>query len=644
MESIKAMVSSKQFLKNLMRLKGKMRSPLPSDVIHYQCKNCDLDLPLNCEGVIQISSPVEKNIGIIIDEMIQCLIGSHTKEKETCSSMVCIHPYGTPENILLSFPESDQLYMTNFKISNDIYKLKLMVTPEASNDKAICVLYQKESVDEVTYSQFIECNFNTHLNIEGIIKEGMEEEIIYDDESVNYYQHNLPRISGGGRTLDADYNYECIWCPKEVIRLGKKGRFRQFKSYREHFKAFHHGEDGDGVPMADFLERVHRLDPKWFCRVCARHYSLGNVVYHKSVCKQPEEDFSESESDGEGLESIAGPSNQKSNIGGHKKNRKKLCIYDDSSSDEKEPDETEPDETEQVNKHFIDKNIHSTNADNSNTKEGIDKTEKQSKDPKRSVIDESFDSLEENNEKSKCKTKKKVKLVNTDYSFLDVEDELYSSSPEMNIGDTTLEPKIETTEEPEFEIEINVAPEALKNKETINKWWLKVPKHLYGDRSLGGPNIFLPEDSQEFVKRCTDRYKKHIQEKKVLDQKMKEAESEDAQLLQFSMERDKPILEKYTDFVKTSSAKDVLKIFSEEYEQLDLPIGAKSSTAGQYKNRIIEFFKFMARLYHNFHLDWMIDFKGKIEKTYPDGSKTNDIFLPTKEDFTEFIKQYKYGG
>jgi hypothetical protein len=225
-----------------------------------------------------------------------------------------------------------------------------------------------------------------------------------------------------------------------------------------------------------------------------------------------------------------------------------------------------------------------------------------------------------------------------------VAEEVYCSSPEIDLTDKTLEPKLEINDELDLEIEINVDPKPATGESMINKWWLKVPKHLYGDKGLQGPKIFLPNDSEEFVKRCTDRYKKNIQDKLDLDKKMKDAESEDAQLLQFSMERDKPILEKYTAFVQTSSAKDVFNIFSEEHELLNLPTGAKSSTAGQYKNRIIEFFKFMSRKYNNFHLDWMVDFKGKIDKMYPDGNNTKDIFLPTKDDLTEFIKQFKYGG
>ena len=106
----------------------------------------------------------------------------------------------------------------------------------------------------------------------------------------------------------------------------------------------------------------------------------------------------------------------------------------------------------------------------------------------------------------------------------------------------------------------------------------------------------------------------------------------------------RPILNKYTEFVQSASAKDVLNIFSEDYEHLSVPTGAKSSTASQYSHKILEFFKFMASSYNNFHLDWMVDFKGSIQKTHEDGSESNEIFIPTKKDLTEFIKKFKYGS
>ena len=620
-------IPSKQFLQNFQILKRNLRSSLPSDVINYQCKNCDLNLPLNPEGVLEIFSPVEKDLDIVINDMVEDLKERHCKEKVLCSNMICVHPLETPENIVVSFPESDEVHMKDVKIADDTYKLKLMIVPEKSDKKTIFVMYQKECCLEEEYLEFIVCNFNVHLDVEEI----SYDELIYDDESATYYQQNTPRLSGGGRRLNADFNYECLWCPKDVIKLGKKGRFKQFKSYREHFKQYHHREEGNGVSMADFLARVHRIDPKWYCKNCDRHYSLGNVVYHKSICKQSNQDESDSEREIEEIESVAGPSNDDSNVGRGKRplvKKKKFIIYSDSSSDEKEQKENE------------DTNPNGNNNDTATP--NLKETDSFINLNKRSILDNSFS--EENNDTSRIKTKKKVMKVNNDYTFLDVDDELYSSSTEMDQTEANLEPKVEVSEQPEFEIEINVEPSTSINKEAFKKWWLNIPKHLYGDKGLGGPAIFLSSDSEEFVKRCTDRYKKHIEEKRVLDINMQEAESEEAQSLQFSLERDKPIIDLYTAFVKTSSAKDVLNFFSEEYEQYEIPTGAKSSTAGQYTYRIMEFFKFMSKIYHNFHLDWMVDYKGAIEKIHKDGSKSNDIFIPPKEDFTEFIKQFKYGG
>ena len=620
-------IPSKQFLQNFQILKRNLRSSLPSDVINYQCKNCDLNLPLNPEGVLEIFSPVEKDLDIVINDMVEDLKERHCKEKVLCSNMICVHPLETPENIVVSFPESDEVHMKDVKIADDTYKLKLMIVPEKSDKKTIFVMYQKECCLEEEYLEFIVCNFNVHLDVEEI----SYDELIYDDESATYYQQNTPRLSGGGRRLNADFNYECLWCPKDVIKLGKKGRFKQFKSYREHFKQYHHREEGNGVSMADFLARVHRIDPKWYCKNCDRHYSLGNVVYHKSICKQSNPDESDSEREIEEIESVAGPSNDDSNVGREKRplvKKKKFIIYSDSSSDEKEQEENE------------DTNPNGNNNDTATP--NLKETDSFINLNKRSILDNSFS--EENNDTSRIKTKKKVMKVNNDYTFLDVDDELYSSSTEMDQTEANLEPKVEVSEQPEFEIEINVEPSTSINKEAFKKWWLNIPKHLYGDKGLGGPAIFLSSDSEEFVKRCTDRYKKHIEEKRVLDINMQEAESEEAQSLQFSLERDKPIIDLYTAFVKTSSAKDVLNFFSEEYEQYEIPTGAKSSTAGQYTYRIMEFFKFMSKIYHNFHLDWMVDYKGAIEKIHKDGSKSNDIFIPPKEDFTEFIKQFKYGG
>ena len=221
--------------------------------------------------------------------------------------------------------------------------------------------------------------------------------------------------------------------------------------------------------------------------------------------------------------------------------------------------------------------------------------------------------------------------------FGEVSDEFYISSSEEEYGED-IEIKIELTEEGNRNCPAPVAQGSLV------RWWDKVPKHLYSDRDMGGPKIFLPSDSEDFVKTVTENYKNHMTEKLNLDEKMILAESGDAKFRQFSTERDQPFVDKYKHFVLSQTAKDVLHCFSDDYEELGLPNKGKSSTAMQYTNRIMEFFKYLASIYKNFHFDWMLDFKDKIEKNLQNGEISNEIFLPTKQDVTNFIKQFKYGS
>ena len=455
-----------------------------------------------------------------------------------------------------------------------------------------------------------------------------------DDESASQYQHDLPRVSGGGRKLHAEFNYECLWCPKEVLKLGQKGKFRELKTYRRHFMNFHHGENGEGVPMADFLMRVQRNEPTWFCEICQQDYSLDNEIRHRAICKPNQE-----KSDSDNNISLANKNQPKQKtkksikVSRFKRIKSAYLSDSSSSSNDDEPIEASVKEHRQGNT-----------------------------DPKRQILDRSIDTSFEprdkfqktGNERSMLKNNPEQLSESRNISVLDhcsepipnplcqnkgvdgifseIKDEicLSDSGPEDDItkSPTQLIVKLETEEEEE--------------EENIIKWWLHVPKHLYTDMNKGGPKIFLP--TEEFVELCLQRHREATQEKLILDQIMMEKESPEEELLQFSDLRDKPILDNYTAFVKTLSTKDILQAFSEEYEELDIPKGVKSSTAGQYGNRIIEFFKFMAKRYPGFHLDWFFDYKEEIEKIYPDGTKTNEMFIPRKDDVTDFIKQFKYGG
>jgi hypothetical protein len=657
---MKTKVSSETFLSNFKKLKSRMRDPLPTDVILFQCENCQTNLPLNSDGVLPVDEPLEQELSIVIDEMLKSLIDTHIKESDKCaSSKMHIHPVlGTPKNICLSFPVSDTRYIRDFQLAGDCYKVNCQVTQVNSDYKAIFVLYQNENHSENTYSEFINCNFDNFLNTElPETEDYSEQELIYDDESVSCYQQKLPRMIGGGRKLRADYNYVCLWCPKEDLKKGIRGRYKELKNYRDHFKKYHHGEDGKGVPMSDFLKKLNRCEPTWFCKKCKQHYSLGNHVRHKAIC-QPEQTLDSSESDSDGEET------QHSQIEQRNEPHKKLLAKENDPVAQRQAGFQCQSEHYSINqqaslstftKHSNDPirmKLSKTDdglykvAEITDKGESVSRKEKdndgvqmmqedvQQMQSKRTILDESISSADEMNNNLKSKQKKKVKFV----QFQDVLDELYSSAEEPEepeVSETELEIKVEALESENT---------SYQQKENINKWWLKVPKHFYSDRGFGGPKIFLPSDSEEFVKRVSENGKKHFSEKKDLDNKMRMAESGDAQFHQFSLERDQPLVEKYKEFVNSFSAKDVMHIFSSDYEELDIPTGSKSSTAMQYAYRIIEFFKFMANIYRNFHLDWMVDFQCKIEKNHPDGSVSKEIFLPTKTNLTDFIKQFKYGS
>ena len=65
--------------------------------------------------------------------------------------------------------------------------------------------------------------------------------------------------------------------------------------------------------------------------------------------------------------------------------------------------------------------------------------------------------------------------------------------------------------------------------------------------------IFLPSDSEEFVRDTIDQWKKHMNTKQELDQKMVEKESVDEFVKQFSEERDGQYVEDFVNFVATNS-------------------------------------------------------------------------------------------
>ena len=102
----------------------------------------------------------------------------------------------------------------------------------------------------------IHSNFVCFLDVDDTIQdEGIEEEMVIDDDTAIEHQHALKRMFGGGRKISAPFNYECLWCPTDFIENGLGGRFLLLKNYRDHFRKKHLS---DQVKMSEFIERVNR--------------------------------------------------------------------------------------------------------------------------------------------------------------------------------------------------------------------------------------------------------------------------------------------------------------------------------------------------------------------------------------------------
>ena len=285
METIQASLSPYSFLFNLLEVKSRMKEYLPTDVIVFQCGTCNTDIALNTCGSIILENPIQEGMDNVLDGLIKGLKENHIRETECSLANIEIHPIlGDPSNICVTLPASDTVYMRDLSLEGVSYKLSIQIVN--SDSKVIFALYTSEKCVEETYSEFIKCNFDILLNAEfdetGSLS---EEDLIYDDESVNTFQQLLPRMVGGGRKLREDFNYFCAWCPKEDIKKGKKGRFRELKNYRDHFRKYHHGENGEGIPMTDFIKKLNRCEPTWFCKNCRQHYSIGNQVRHQAICE-----------------------------------------------------------------------------------------------------------------------------------------------------------------------------------------------------------------------------------------------------------------------------------------------------------------------------------------------------------------------
>ena len=681
MASFKSSIDPGSFWFNFLSLRNSWENDIPLDTFIFHCKPCNEKVIMNPNGVIFLDDSLEEPIS----DFMTCLQTFHIEEHITCSDTCAgdqielSEEFGPPVNVVVLLPPTENRFLTSFTMENYEYEPQITVQSKEDNNKSILVLYKLKSSTDYLYSDFINDNFYENINVntdaEPTGSFGVED-IMIDEEAVSEFRHLVPRLSGGGRKLDQHYNYFCSWCPKDDLQHAQKGKFVEIKNFRDHFRRVH-----SDVPYEEFLRKVPKRDPKWCCPNCRRFMSISNSHRHKLICKSDEyEDSDDNDNDQEERheghseeEFQEGDNTGSSTSKGTENNSKKQGMSSSSSDTESEiPSKNNSElESEEETKSSSERQ---READQKQVSQDVSLEDIMETDGQESNVYEFQSSDETADEISKYMSKKKVSVKDkkvgqsssSQVAVLDPTSQRLKSGKIKKIFRKTSEGKYRivevsnnntiqpTTEKVEFSIrdEFNVTSETDTDSEQSEvessdispqpKWWMNHATE-YLNKGYHGMDIFLKDDTEEFVSRVITNWKIHQAEKIILDKKMEEIENSDLSLNQFSILKDEPILEEYSKFVQSNSTKDVLNLFAADYDENSVQRGAKSSTAKAYEKRIVELFTFLAKKYDKFHLDWFTDYSGKIEKVTSKGEKTFDLFVLTKEDLLSFVAQYKYG-
>ena len=699
--------SKEDFWFNFCTLKDQTNINFTLDFFQYLC-DCQETLTLFSGGEFFLDGELTNLVDQFKAEKI-AMFSKHLKEKNCSSTTLKINPeIGHPDNIVIFFGDSDMENIKNVIIEDVEYEPTLIV----KSSSPIFALYKnKSSRDDDLYKEFIIQNFETYLNSENVSnKDGNEDDddedavddtvgyLAFDDDSVNQNQGVLPRLFGGGRRLMQEFKYICQWCPREALEQRNKGRFRELKNYRDHFRRYH-----SDIPMREFLTKVQRNEPKFFCKICRRKISLGNQLRHQIICRPIIADKSSSSSSSSDQEEVS-TKKTKSNKSTTKAviDKPSTSKQHTSQSDEEEEDDSTPDQRTSKKRPMqssSESSIGESLSRSTNIVQPSNTTlEKRVKMPLNQLLQseecqtqlrETLDNLRKRNveiscvststssmaistqqkkvydpsEQSNVQTKSKEKLsptsnpnkamqqseskiVNIQCTDEVCEDDEYDFETQMEEDDIASEPHgpegsstIDSIEKPD-----NLNEEDHNKQIKMVKWWQGETKSMYCIRNDLPLQIFYPTDSEEFVNTVQENFLKHTAKKKELDNVMAQMESSEEKLNQFSDHRDLPYLKDYEEFVSSGSTKDVLGYFSPEYDTEITRKSATSSTAKQYSYRIMEFFNYMAKKFKTFHLDWLFDYGSEIQKKQPDGTETNEIFIPPQDAVNEFLKSYLYGS
>ena len=278
-------IETELFWINFCDFKMSLQLPLPIDTFEYKCR-CKKRLYLFKNGDIFFDENPRMSIPDLMEIEKKKIMDQHS-----CGCPGTLALRTKPECFCMFFKDVNIDAIKEFHFDGIDFIPKLMVYSTRQDCPAMILFMNKISVNETMFDLFIK-NFETYLNIPD--QEGdrniMEE--ISDDDGVHKNQDFLPRLTGGGRKMLQDFKYICQWCSSETLKQKTKGRFREIKNYRDHFRRAH-----QDVPFSEFLNMVERDEPKWQCKICRQRMSLGNQLRHQIICRPPKFNKSKGQED-----------------------------------------------------------------------------------------------------------------------------------------------------------------------------------------------------------------------------------------------------------------------------------------------------------------------------------------------------------
>ena len=158
MEIQRTAIPFEQFVEKMRIRKTDSSIDLPTDVIHFKCKDCPLRLPLRSDGLFESTSVLVGGTQDFMDALIGNFLKSHYYQEELCPGVFEIDSAELPQNVIILCPGTDYGRLTDLTISNKSYKARLVVVSEKDTNEAICVLYQSDSEASDAYAQFITNN------------------------------------------------------------------------------------------------------------------------------------------------------------------------------------------------------------------------------------------------------------------------------------------------------------------------------------------------------------------------------------------------------------------------------------------------------------------------------------------------------